>query len=67
MGLSTRECPDCHRRVRDPFETTITGRAVCRDCAKALSMGSAAGVITGNVGSGYGVWAMLMRKIRRSG
>jgi hypothetical protein len=29
-------------------------------------MGSAAGVITGNVGFGYGVWAMLVRKIRRS-
>jgi hypothetical protein len=30
-------------------------------------MGSAAGVVTGNVGSGYGVRAMLKRKIRRSG
>jgi hypothetical protein len=67
MGLSARECPDCHRRVREPFEKTITGREVCADCANALSMGSAAGVITGNVGSGYGVWAALMRKIRRSG
>lgn len=32
----------------------------------ALFMGSAAGAITGNIGSGYGVWAMLMRKIPRS-
>ena len=67
MGLSAQKCPDCHRQVRTPFEKTITGRAVCRDCANALSTGSATGVITGNVGSGYGVWAMLMRKIRRSG
>ena len=67
MGLSARECPDCHRNVRDPFEKTITGRNVCPDCANALSMGSAAGAVTGDVGSGYGVWAMLMRKVRRSG
>jgi hypothetical protein len=66
MGLSARECPDCHRSVRDPFQKTITGREVCPDCANVLSMGSAAGVITGKIGSGYGVWAMLMRKIRRS-
>lgn len=66
MGLSGRVCPDCGRRVSKPFEKTITGRQVCPDCANALSMGSAAGTITGNVGSGYGVWAMLMRKIRHS-
>jgi hypothetical protein len=67
MGLSARQCPDCRRRVRVPFDKTITGREVCPDCANALAMGSAAGVVTGNVGSGFGVWAMLMRKIRRSG
>ena len=67
MGLSARECPDCHRGVRVAFRQTITGREVCPDCAKALTMGSAAGVVTGNVGSGYGVWAALMRRIRRSG
>jgi hypothetical protein len=67
MGPSARECPDCHRAVREPFEKTVTGREVCPDCANALFMGSAAGVVTGNVGSGYGVWAMLMRKVRRSG
>ncbi|MFI9639103.1 hypothetical protein ACIG87_03410 [Micromonospora sp. NPDC051925] len=50
-----------------PFEETVTGREVCPDCANALQMGSAAGAITGDVGSGYGVWAMLMRRIRRSG
>ncbi|WP_250006822.1 hypothetical protein [Actinoplanes sp. M2I2] len=66
MGRSTRECPDCRRDVRGAFEKTITGREVCPDCATALSMGSAAGAITG-IGSGYGVWATLMRKIRRSG
>ena len=66
MGLSGRDCPDCGRRVREPFEETITGREVCPDCANALRTGSAAGAITGNVGSGFGVWAMLMRKIRRS-
>jgi hypothetical protein len=67
MGLSSRNCPDCGRSVRVPFEKTITGRDVCPDCANPLFMGSAAGGITGNVGSGYGVWAMLMRKIRRAG
>jgi hypothetical protein len=66
MAFGGRDCPDCGRRVREPFEKTITGREVCPDCAKALFMGSAAGAITGNVGSGYGVWGMLMRKIRRS-
>lgn len=66
MGLSGRDRPDCGRRVSKPFEKTITGRQVCPDCANALFMGSAAGTITGNVGSGYGVWAMLMRKIRHS-
>jgi ribosomal protein S27AE len=67
MGLSGRNCPDCGRRVRKPFEKTITGREVCPDCANALFMGSAAGAITNNVGAGYGVWAMLMRKVRRAG
>ena len=67
MGLSGRKCPDCGRSVREPFEKTITGREVCPDCANALATGSAVGGITGNVGSGYGVWAMLMRRIRRSG
>ena len=66
MGLSARECPDCHRRVREPFQKTVTGREVCPDCANALFMGSVAGAVTGDVGSGYGVWAMLMRKVRRS-
>jgi len=67
MGLSGRDCPDCRRRVREPFEKTITGREVCPACAKALVMGSTVGVVTGDVGAGYGVWAMLMRKVRRSG
>ncbi|MFF5175780.1 hypothetical protein ACFY3U_24565 [Micromonospora sp. NPDC000089] len=67
MALSGRQCPDCGRRVREPFAETVTGREVCPDCARALFMGSAAGVITGDVGSGYGVWAMLMRRIRRTG
>lgn len=66
MGLSGRDCPDCGRRVRRPFERTVTGREVCPDCANALFMGSATGAITGDVGSGFGVWAMLMRKVRRS-
>ncbi len=67
MGLSGRVCPDCARPVREPFTTTVTGREVCPDCANALFMGSAVGAITGDVGSGFGVWAMLMRKVRRSG
>jgi hypothetical protein len=67
MSLSGRECADCGRRVREPFEETITGREVCPDCARALFMGSGAGAITGDVGSGFGVWAMLKRKVRRSG
>ena len=66
MGLSARECPDCHRSVRMTFKKTVTGREVCPDCANALFTGSAAGAITGNVGSGFGVWAMLMRRFRRS-
>lgn len=65
MGLSGRTCPDCGRRVSKPFEKTITGREVCPDCAKALFLGSAAGAITRDFGSGFAVWAMLMRKIRR--
>jgi hypothetical protein len=68
MGLSSgRSCPDCRRKVGKPFEKTITGREVCPDCANALFMGTAAGVVTGDLGSGYGVRAMLMRKVRRSG
>jgi hypothetical protein len=67
MGLSARDCPDCARRVREPFTVTVTGREVCPDCANALFMGSAAGAVTGDVGSGFGVWAVLMRKVRRSG
>lgn len=67
MGLSGKHCPDCGRSVRVPFKKTVTGREVCPDCANALFMGSAAGGITRDVGSGFGVWAMLMRKIRRSG
>lgn len=66
MALSGRECPDCGRRVREPFEQTVTGREVCPDCANALFIGSAAGAITGDFGSGVGVWAMLKRRIRRN-
>ncbi|GAA2537219.1 hypothetical protein GCM10010435_00220 [Winogradskya consettensis] len=66
MSLSGKTCPDCHRRVKAPFQQTVTGREVCPDCANALFMGTAAGVVTGEVGSGFGVWAMLMRKVRRS-
>lgn len=66
MGLSGRDCPDCGRRVREPFEQTATGREVCRDCAYALLTGSVAGVVTGDAGSGYGARAMLVRKLRRS-
>ena len=65
MGLSGRECPDCGRRVREPFVQTLTGREVCPDCGNALRLGATAGAITKDVGSGFGVWAMLMRKIRR--
>jgi hypothetical protein len=65
MGLSSRQCPSCHRWVKDPLRETITGRLVCADCAAALTLGSAAGAVTHNVGSGFGVWAMLMRKLRR--
>jgi hypothetical protein len=67
MGLSGRDCPDCGRSVREPFEKTVTGREVCPDCAYALKAGTTAAVATGDAGAGYGVWAMLMRKIRRSG
>lgn len=66
MALTGRECPDCKRRVKQPFRTTVTGRAVCPDCAEALALGTATAVTTGNAGSGYGVLAMLMRRIRRT-
>jgi hypothetical protein len=65
VGISGEECPDCGRRVEAPFEQTITGRMVCPDCARALRLGSSAGAITGDVGAGFGVWAMLMRRLRR--
>lgn len=58
--------PGRARRTTAPT-AVVTGREVCSDYANALFMGSAAGTITGNVGSGFGVWAMLMRKFRRSG
>jgi hypothetical protein len=61
MGLSGRNCPGCGRRVREPCEEAVNGREVCPDCVNALFMGAAAG----DVGSGCGVWAMLMRRIRR--
>jgi hypothetical protein len=64
MALSGRRCPDCGQRVTRPFEKTITGREVCPDCARALVLGSSVGAITGNAGSGFGVWAMIMRRIR---
>jgi hypothetical protein len=66
MGLARSECPDCGRRVREPFETTVTGREVCPDCASALLMGSSVGAITTDMAAGFGVWAMIMRKVRRT-
>ncbi|WP_027344299.1 hypothetical protein [Hamadaea tsunoensis] len=65
MALSSRLCPDCGRRVRTPFQKTLTGREVCPDCATALRAGTTAGAMTGDVGVGMGVWAMLMRRFRR--
>lgn len=66
VALSARECPECGRRVREPFKKTILGREVCPDCAKALFMGAAMGAAGGGAGVAVGVWAMLKRKIRRS-
>jgi hypothetical protein len=65
MGLSSKRCPSCRRWVKEPLRATITGRLVCADCAAALTLGGAVGAITRNVGSGFGAWAMLMRKLRR--
>ena len=65
VGLSGKKCPDCGRLARLPFQETITGRLVCPDCATALRQGSSVGVITGDVGSGLGAWAMLKRRLRR--
>ena len=65
MGLSGKKCPDCDRVVRQPFQETITGRSVCPACATALIQGSSVAVITGDVGSGFGAWAMLKRRLRR--
>lgn len=65
MALSSpKQCPDCKRSVRDLRET-ITGRKVCPDCVEALRAGATAGAVIGDVGSGSGVWAMLMRRLRR--
>lgn len=66
VALSGRICPDCNRRVRRPFQDTISGRQVCPDCATALALGSSVGAVSG-AAAGGGVWAMLMRKLRRSG
>ncbi|NJC69529.1 hypothetical protein HC031_07310 [Planosporangium thailandense] len=66
MTLVGRECPDCKRTVTVEFEQTVTGREVCPDCARALLTGSAVGAITSDVGAGFGVWAMSMRRIRRT-
>lgn len=65
MALSGRKCPDCGRTARQPFEETITGRRVCPDCARSIRLGAAVTVITGNRGAGAGVWAMLLKKLRR--
>lgn len=65
VGLSGEECLDCGRRVEGPFEETTTGRRVCPDCGRALRLGSSVGAITHDVGAGFGVWAMLMRRFRR--
>lgn len=65
MALSSRRCPDCGRRVRTPFQQTITGREVCADCAGALRAGTTVGAVSGDFGAGMGVWAMIMRRIRR--
>ncbi|WP_435233568.1 hypothetical protein [Micromonospora aurantiaca (nom. illeg.)] len=45
---------------------TITGSEVCYGFAGALIIGSATGGIPGSVCACYGVWAMILRKIRRS-
>jgi hypothetical protein len=66
MALVGRECPDCNRTVKDEFEETVTGREVCPDCAHALWAGSTVGAVTSNVGAGFGVWAMLTRRIKRT-
>ncbi|GAB7051324.1 hypothetical protein [Catenuloplanes indicus] len=67
MGLSGRVCPDCERRVREPFEETILGREVCPDCARALFLASGAGAAAGgSLGVAAGVWSTLLRKIRRT-
>jgi hypothetical protein len=66
VALVGRDCPDCNRTVRDEFEETITGREVCPDCAHALRSGATVGAVTSNVGAGFGVWAMLRRRIRRT-
>jgi hypothetical protein len=66
MAPSGVKCPDCGRKVTGPLAETLTGRKVCQECARALIAGSSVGAITGDVGSGFGAWAMLMRKFRRS-
>jgi hypothetical protein len=65
MPISGFDCPDCDRRVAEEPERTITGREVCPNCAASLRLATGAGVITKDAGSGFGVWAMLNRRIRR--
>lgn len=65
MALSGRDCPDCGRRVPEPFQHTITGREVCPDCADALRSGTLTGVITKSPETGATVWALLMHRLTR--
>jgi hypothetical protein len=56
MGLSGRICPDCARRVSQPFTKTVTGREVCPACANALFLAPrwARSPATSAPDSGYG-------------
>lgn len=66
MPIGSRICPDCQRRVRQPFRTTVTGRLVCPDCADAVTTAAMVGAIDGNPGVAVSVWAMIQRRIRRT-
>jgi len=60
--IGGRNCPDCRRTVGEQFEKTITGREVCPACAEALRLGTAVGVVTGDMGAAFAVHGMRVRR-----
>lgn len=51
--------------VRQAFKETMTGRKVCPDCVGAYRLAMGVAMATGDAGRGVGVWAVVMRRLRR--